>query len=108
MRKLLLAVVCLMFITGLAIAAEVTVVKFDKDAKKVTVKEGDAEKTYKISDKVKVTVTDKDGNSKEGTAAGLEKALSNEKAMGKMKLDITTSGDEITEVKMRGGKKKNN
>jgi hypothetical protein len=107
MRKLLLAAVCLMFITGLALAGEVTVQKYDSATKKVTVKDGDAEKTYKISDKVKVTVTDKDGNSKEGTLAGLEKALGNEKAMGKMKLDITTKDDEITEVKMKGGKKKN-
>jgi hypothetical protein len=106
MRKLLLAVVCLCFITGLALAAEVTVVKYDKDAKKLTVKEGDAEKTYKITDKTKVSVTGKDGTAKEGKFENLEKMLTSDKAAGR-KLDITTSGDEITEVKMKGGKKAN-
>src|SRR3954468_17709118 len=60
MRKLLLAVVCLMFITGLAVATDVVVVKLD--GKNLTVKEGDKEKTYKLTDKTKVTIVGKDGN----------------------------------------------
>jgi len=102
MRKLLLAVVCLMFITGLAVATDVVVVKLD--GKNLTVKEGDKEKTYKLTDKTKVTIVGKDGNT-EGKLETLEKRLGSDKGAG-TKLDITTSGDEITEVKMKGGKKK--
>ena len=67
MRKLLLSLACLFFMAGLVVAAEVTIFKFDKEKKEVTVKEGDAEKTYKISDKTKFSTTDKDGNAKEIT-----------------------------------------
>ena len=105
MRKLLLAVACLFVMAGLVVAAEVTLVKFDKDKKEVTVKEGDAEKTYKISDKTKFSSTDKDGNSKEMTYEDAVKGLSNEKAAGKMKFDITVKDGEITEAKMKGRKK---
>jgi len=103
MRKLLLAVVCLMFITGLAVAADVVVVKLD--GKNLTVKEGDKEKTYKLTDKTKVSIVGKDGTATEGKMETLEKRLSGDKGPG-TKLDITTSGDEITEIKMKGGKKK--
>jgi hypothetical protein len=107
-----MSIATLLFVAGLVVAAEVTVIKYDKDAKTVTVKEGDAEKTYKIADDVKVTLTDKDGNSKEGKAEDLTRRLSFVKEGSKRatKLDITTSGDKITAVKMRsfGGKKKDN
>ena len=58
MRKLLLSLACMFFMAGLVIAGEVTLVKFDKDKKEVTVKEGDAEKTYKITDKTKFATVD--------------------------------------------------
>jgi len=106
MRKLLLSVAALFFMAGLVVAAEVTLVKFDKDKKEVTVKDGDKEKTYKITDKTKFSTTDKDGNAKEATYEQAEKRLSNEKAAGKLKLDVTTDGDKLTEVKYRGGKGK--
>src|SRR5437764_600458 len=136
MRKLLTALTCLLFMAGLVIAAEVTLVKYDKDKKEVTVKDekekehtnksnqnttsitvkkdkkeitvkdGDKEKTYKVSDKTKFSVTDKDGNTKEATYEQAEKRLSNEKQFGKLKLDITTDGDKLTEVKYKGGKGK--
>jgi len=106
MRKLLLGIAALFFMAGLVVAAEVTLVKFDKDKKEITVKDGDKEKTYKITDATKFSTTDKDGNSKEATYTQAEKRLSNEKGFGKMKLDITTSGDKVTEVKYRGGKGK--
>src|SRR5262245_19269756 len=120
MRKVLLATAALFFMAGLVVAAEVTVVKFDKDKKEVTVKEGDAEKTYKLTDKTKVYTTDKDGNKTDSTYEALEKRLSNvgktdgDKGKGKGKgkggfgagkLDITTDGDTITEVKMRSFRK---
>jgi len=105
MRKLLLSIAALFFMAGLVVAAEVTLVKFDKDKKEITVKDGDKEKTYKIGDKTKFSTTDKDGNAKEATYEQAEKRLGNEKAAGKMKLDITTSGDNVTEIKYKGGKK---
>jgi len=103
MRKLLSAVVVLFLMAGLVVAAEVTVVKYDKDKKAVTVKEGDKEATYTITDKTKVSMVDKDGNAKEGKVETLEKVLA--KGAGKMKIDITTDKDTITEVKLKGGKK---
>jgi hypothetical protein len=37
----------------------------------------------------------------------LEKMNDNDKAKGKAKLNITTDKDNVTEIKMRGGKGKN-
>ena len=111
MRKLALSVAALFLMAGLVVAAEVTVVKYDKDSNSVTVKEGTSEKTYKISDDTKVKLTDKDGKTKDGTIKDLTRRLefaSKADSKRPIKLDITTSGDKITEVKMRsfGGKKK--
>ena len=51
MRKLLLSLAALFFMAGLVVAAEVTLVKYDKDKKEVTVKDDkDKEHTYKITD----------------------------------------------------------
>jgi len=110
MRKLLLSMAAMFFMAGLVVAAEVTLVKYDKDKKEVTVKDADGkEKSYKLTDKTKFTFTTKDGD-KEGTFEGVEKMLSNEKytGSGKVKWDITTDGDTITAVKAKGfgGKKK--
>src|SRR5262245_1951816 len=112
MRKLLLSLATILFMTGLVIAAEVTVVKYDKDKKEVTVKDDkDKENTYKISEKVKVTTTDKDGNAKDGKAEDLYRRLEGGKGgkggKGGTKLDITVENDEITAVKMRGRGGKN-
>jgi hypothetical protein len=105
MRKLFMAFAALLFMAGLVVATEVTVVKYDKDKKEVTVKDGDKESTYKITDKIKVSVTDKDGNATEGKLENLTKRLEGiDKAKNK-KLDITVKDGEITEVKYRGGKK---
>ena len=107
MRKFVTSLVMVLFMAGLVCAVEVTVVKYDSTKKEVTVQEGDKEATYKITDTTKVSVVDKDGNAKEGKLESLTKRLENlDKAKGKIKLDITTKGKEITEVKMRGGKKK--
>ena len=106
MRKLLLGVAALFFMAGLVVAAEVTLVKYDKDKKEITVTDGDKETTYKVTDKTKFSSTDKDGNAKEATYEQAEKRLSNEKGWGKMKLDITTDGTKLTDVKYKGGKGK--
>jgi len=109
MRKLLVSLSCLAFMAGLVIAAEVTLVKYDKDKKQVTVKDdAGKEHTYKLSDKTTFTFVTKDGD-KEAKWENVEKMLNNEKYVGsgKAKWDITTSGDKITAVKMKGfGKKK--
>ena len=75
MRKLLLSIAALFFMAGLVVAAEVTLVKYDKDKKEVTVKDGDKEKTYKITDATKFTFTTKDGD-KDGKFEQVEKMLS--------------------------------
>ena len=107
MRKLLLSLACLLVMTGLAVAAEVTLVKFDKEKKEVTVKEGDAEKTYKITDKTKFSSVSKDGSeSKEMTYEDAVKGLSSEKAAGRMKFEIAVKDGEVTEAKMRSRKGK--
>ena len=82
MRKLLLAVAALFFMAGLVVAAEVTLVKFDKDKKEVTVKDDkDKENTYKVTDKTTFTIVTKDGD-KEAKYENVEKILSSEKAAG--------------------------
>ena len=106
MRKLLMSLACMLFMTGLVIAAEVTLVKFDGDKKEVTVKEGDAEKTYKITDKTKVSFIDKDGNAKDGTLEAATKVLGSKNAPGKMKFEITTDKGDITEMKLKARKGK--
>jgi hypothetical protein len=106
MRKFVMSLVMVLFLAGLVFAVEVTVLKYDSTKKEVTVMEGEKEKTYTISDDTKVSVVDKDGNAKEAKLTTLTKRLENEKSLGKMKMDITVKGKEITEVKIKGGKKK--
>ncbi|MCE9561930.1 MAG: hypothetical protein K8U57_07735 [Planctomycetes bacterium] len=104
MRKLLSAVVALFLMAGIVVAAEVTITKFDKDKKEVTVKDGDKEATYTISDKTKVAILDKDGNAKDGKIDEFEKRLA-KLPKGGIKVDITTDKNAITEIKIKGGKK---
>ena len=94
MRKFVMAAVAFAFTLGLAIAAEVTVVKVD--GKKLTVKEGDKESTYTVTDDTKVKYGDKD--------VDVAKVLPRLKEGAK--LDITTSGDKVTEIKLKGKKDK--
>ena len=107
MRKLLVSFLCVVFMAGLVIAAEVTMVKFDKDKKELTVKDDkDKETTYKLTDKIKYSTAGKGGD-KDLKYEDIEKALSNEKAVGR-KMDITVEKGEITELKLKGRGKKNN
>jgi hypothetical protein len=78
-------------------------VSFDKDKKELKVKEGDAEKTYKIDDKTKFITTDKDGNAKDSDLAAFEKRADKSK---NKKYDITVKDGTVTEVKWKGGKGK--
>ncbi|MCI0705219.1 MAG: hypothetical protein L0241_29515 [Planctomycetia bacterium] len=107
MRKLLMALIAMFFMAGLVIAAEVIVVSYDKDKKELKVKEGDAEKVYKVTDKTKFTITDKDGNAKEAKYENFEKRVTSKfAASGKMKIDIKTDKENITEAKWKGVKGK--
>jgi hypothetical protein len=105
MRKLLLSFTVLLFMAGLVVAAEVTLIKFDREKKEVTVKEGEDEKTYKITDKTKFSAVDKDGNAKELAYDDAVKGLGNPKAEGKLKFNVTVKDGEIVEAKMRARKK---
>jgi hypothetical protein len=99
MRKLLLALFVMFFMAGLVIAAEVTSVSYDKDTKVFKVKEGDAEKTYKITDKTKFTTTDNKGeNAKEAKVEDFAKRAAGKDGKGGAKFEIKTDKDEITEV----------
>ena len=105
MRKFLAAVLFAAGLAGLAVAGEVTLVKYDKDKKEVTVKEDAGEKVYKLSEKAKFTFTDQDGKEMAGDLAAAEKTLKNAKAAGRAKFDITVEQDTITAVKFKGRKK---
>jgi hypothetical protein len=104
MRKFLLAALALFVSVGLTLAAQVTFLGYDKDKKELKVKDGDKEKTLKVTSDTKFKRGDMDVPNDKGVAA-LEKMDGNEKAKGKSKLDITTDGDKVTEVKMPGRKK---
>ncbi len=101
MRKMLLALFALVFMAGLVVAVDVTVVSYDKDKKELKVKEGEKESTYKITDKTKFTVEIKN-EAKEANYETFEKRVTNPKAKN-VKLNITTDGDTITEVKWKVG-----
>jgi hypothetical protein len=107
MRKFVLAGVALFFAVGLVLAAEVTFVKYDKEAKELTVKDkDDKETTYKISDKVTFKTKDKDGNEKEiPNEKGVER-LEKIKEGSKAKFEVETEGKKLKSLTSRGGKKK--
>lgn len=104
MRKMLMALCCMFLMAGLVIAGEVVIAGYDKEKKELKVKEDDKEKTYKIGDKVKFIVTDKDGaNGKDSDYETFEKRVTNKKAVGG-KLELTVKDDAVTEVKWKGKK----
>jgi hypothetical protein len=104
MRKLLLSLVCMLFLAGLVVATEYTIVSYDKDTKTVTLKDKDSKEVKgKLTDKTKVTRIDKDGNKTEGKLEGVEKMLSSDKAAGR-KLEATIEDGKITEITTKGKK----
>jgi hypothetical protein len=110
MRKLLCAVAVMFFMmAGLVVAAEGVITKVDLEGKKITIKEGDKETTYKFTDKVKVTIiSGKKGEEKEseGKVEDWERRLKKFDPEGKgNKLTFEAKEGEITSVKIRGGKK---
>lgn len=107
MRKFLIALLLSACTAGLSLAAEVTLVKYDKEKKEVTVKEESGEKTYKLTDKTKYAFTDADGKETTANFAAAEKMLTNEKAPGRTKFDLTADKDAVTAIKLKSRKKKN-
>ncbi|QEL16336.1 hypothetical protein [Limnoglobus roseus] len=101
MRKLLLALSALAVTVGFTIASEVSFVKYDADKKELTVKEGDKEATYKVTDETKVKRGEKD--------AKLENVLKHfsEKAKAGDAFELTADKDKktVSEIKLKGGKK---
>jgi hypothetical protein len=107
MRKVLPALCCLLFMTGVLFAGEVTLVKFDKDKKELTVKEGTSQKTYKVTDKTKFLAVDKkSGESKSLPYEKVLLGLLNPNAEGSMKFDITVKDGEVVEARLPGRRKK--
>jgi hypothetical protein len=104
MRKLLLSLVCMAFMAGLVVAAQYTIVSYDKDKKVVTLKDKKGkEVTGKITDKTKAYRIDKDGNKVDAKIEGIEKRLSSDKAVGS-KLEATIEDGVITEITSKGKK----
>ncbi len=102
MRKLLLALIAMFFMTGLVVAVDVTLVSIDKEKKELKVKEDDKEKTYKYDDKTKFTATDKDGkNDKE---MKLEDFTTRAEKSKNKAYDVTVKDGTLTEVKWKGKK----
>ncbi|HEX4606661.1 MAG TPA: hypothetical protein VH092_00490 [Urbifossiella sp.] len=112
MRKYVCSLALMFLMAGFVAGTEVLVLGYDKDTKTVKVKDGDNVKSYKLTDKTKVTVTDKEGKDSDGKVEDLERRLGFAGGKGGggkgggLKLDITTDGDNIATVKMkaRGGK----
>lgn len=107
MRKFLLALLGTSALAGLATAAEVTLVKYDKDKKELTVKEDGGDRVYKVTEKTKYSFAFQDGKEASSNSTVAEKLLASDKAAGKAKLDITTDKDTVTAVKIKSTKKKN-
>jgi hypothetical protein len=104
MRKLLLSLVCMAFMAGLVVAAQYTIVSYDKDKKVVTLKDKKGkEVTGKITDKTKAYRIDKDGNKVDAKIEGIEKRLGSDKAVGS-KLEATIEDGVITEITSKGKK----
>jgi len=107
MRKFVLGLVALMGMVGLLGAVEVVMEKdgYDKDKKELKVKEGDATKTYKITDKTKFTVTDQKGeNAKDSDYAAFEKRATGKVGKNGQRYEIEAEKDTITKVTWKAGK----
>jgi hypothetical protein len=102
----MLAFGCLLLLSGMAAAVEVTLLSFDKDHKTVTVREGEAEKVYRITDATKFYGVDPDGNAREMTYDDAQKGLGNDKARGALKFNVTLKGEDIVEAKFAAKRRK--
>lgn len=106
MRKLLLVLACSLLLSGIAAAVEVTLVSFDTEEKLVTVKEGEAEKVYRITAATKFYGVDPEGKAREMTYDDAVKGLGSSKAAGRLKFNVTVKDDEIVDAKFAAKKRK--
>lgn len=106
MRAPLLALATLFLMTGLAAAVEVTLIDFDKESKQVTVKEGEEQKVYKLTDATKFYGVDPEGGTREMTYEDAVKGLGSEKAKGALKFAVEVKDDAVTEARFKAKKRK--
>jgi hypothetical protein len=106
MPRLLLALVGVFLTCASAVAAEVLLVEFDRSSRQVTVKEGDAQRVYRLTDTTRYFAVDEDGESREMTYEDAVKGLASEKAKGALKFDLTATEEEITEARFKARKRK--
>lgn len=100
MRKLLLALLVMFFMSSLVVAVEL--VSYDKEKKELKWKDGDKEATGKVNDKTKFIITDKNGeNGKDSDLKAFEGRA--EKSKNK-NYDITAKDGVISEIKWKGKK----
>lgn len=100
MRTFVLSLLALALTAGLTLAGEVVFLSYDKEKKELKVKDGDKEKTYKITDKTAFKNGDKDIKDKSRATERLEKAKAD-----KTKFELTADKDEVTEIKFPAAKK---
>ncbi len=105
MRKMLLALGCALLLCGLAVAGDVTLLKFDKDKKTVTVKEGATESVLQITDTTKFLAVDPDGVAHALTFDDAVKGLGSPKSEGALKFGVTVKGSSIVEMKLPAKKR---
>jgi hypothetical protein len=108
MRKLLMALLIMFVMAGLVIAAEVTVVSYDKEKKELKYKDADdKEKTATVGKDAKFITTDGKGeNPKDSDYEAFEKRVTGKGGKKGIRLDITVKDDVITEAKWKMGKGK--
>ena len=106
MRKLLLSLCCMMFMAGVVLADQYTIVSYNKDTKEGVFKDKDGKEVKaKLTDKTKIVVIDKDGNKTEGKVESVVKSWSGDptKVAGK-KADMTIANGEITDITVKKNK----
>lgn len=99
MRKFVLALFALAVSVGFTLAGEVKFVSYDKEKKELKVKDGDAEKTYKLGDKTAFKNGDKDVKDKSKAMERFEKMKTG------VKFELTVDKEEVTEIKFAAAKK---
>lgn len=103
MRKFALTLAAFVAFVGFAIAANVTFIKWDNDKNELTVKEGDKEATYKVTDKTKVKRGDMDVDIEKAKKSWVKNG---EQMSGKTKMEITVKDGEVLEIKTQAKKNK--
>lgn len=109
MRKYVMTMAALFTFVGFSFAVEYTFVKWNASTSELTVNDGGKDATFKVTDKTAVKITDKEGKVTDGDINRVKKSWekNGEKmAEKKAKLDLTVKGDEVTEVKVKGGRPK--